>query len=107
MWDGKAIPSRSLSKIRLIYCGCAGFGQIFRSFSFNSHHYSPQTINTSDSNQHNLVTIANLGQAPIAGIHEAWYGLKGNHVALSKTGNSLPTSFGLVYHSQYGFIENL
>ncbi len=27
---------RSLSKIRRIYCGCAGFGQIFRSFSFNS-----------------------------------------------------------------------
>jgi len=56
--------SRSLSKIRLIYCGCAGFGQIFRSFSLNSHHYSPQTIEKSDSNQHNLVTIANLGQAP-------------------------------------------
>jgi len=53
------------------------------------------------------VDQSNLGQAPIAGIHEAWYGLKGNHVALSKTGNSLPTSFGLVYHSQYGFIENL
>jgi len=56
--------SRSLSKIRLIYCGCAGFGQIVRSFSFNSHHYSPQTIEESDSNQHNLVTIAYLGQAP-------------------------------------------
>ncbi len=57
-------PTRSLSKIRLLYCGCTGFGQIFRSFSFNSHHYSPQTIEKSDSNQHNLVTIANLGQAP-------------------------------------------
>ncbi len=55
---------RSLSKIRPIYCGCAGFGQIFRSFSLNSHHYSPQTIETSDSNQPPLVTIANLGQAP-------------------------------------------
>ena len=55
---------RSLSKIRPIYCGCAGFGQIFRSFSLNSHNYSPQTIETSDSNQHPLVTIANLGQAP-------------------------------------------
>ncbi len=33
-------------------------------FSLNSHHYSPQTIETSDSNQHPLVTIANLGQAP-------------------------------------------
>jgi len=55
---------RSLSKIRRIYCRCAGFGQIFRSFSLNSHHYSPQTIGTSDSTQHPLVTIANLGQAP-------------------------------------------
>ena len=56
--------SRSLSKIRRIYCGCAGFGHIFRSFSLNSHYYSPQTIETSDSNQHPLVTIANLGPAP-------------------------------------------
>jgi len=55
---------RSLSQIRQIYCGCAGFGQIFRSFSLNSPNYSPQTIETSDSNQHPLVTIANLGQAP-------------------------------------------
>ena len=55
---------RSLSQIRRIYCGCAGFGQIFRSFSLNSHHYSPQTIEISDSNQTTLVTIANLGQAP-------------------------------------------
>ena len=57
------LPTRRLSKIRLIYDDCAGFGQIFRSFSFNSPHYSPQTIKTSDSNQHILVTIANLGQA--------------------------------------------
>ena len=56
--------ARSLSEIRLICCGCAGFGQIFRSFSFNRPHYSPQTIETSDSNQYTLVTIANLGQAP-------------------------------------------
>jgi len=56
--------SRSLSEIRLIYYGCAGFGQIFRSFSFNSPHYSPQMIKKSDSNLHNLATIANLGQAP-------------------------------------------
>ncbi len=55
---------RSLSEIRRIYRGCAGFGQIFRSFSLNIHHYSPQTIETSDSNQLPLVTIANLGQAP-------------------------------------------
>ena len=27
---------RSLSEIRLIYCGCTGCGQIFRSFSLNS-----------------------------------------------------------------------
>ena len=50
--------------MRLIYCGCAGFGQIPRSFSFNSPHYSPQTIKTSDSNQPILATIAYLGQAP-------------------------------------------
>ena len=56
--------ARSLSKIRRIYCGCAGFGQIFRSFSLNRPHYSPQTIEKSDSNQHTLATIANLGQAP-------------------------------------------
>ena len=30
------IVSKSLSEIRLIYYGCAGFGRIFRSFSFNS-----------------------------------------------------------------------
>ena len=62
--DDLAVLSRSLSKIRLIYCGCAGFGQIFRSFSLNRTHDSPQTIETSDSNQHTLATIANLGQAP-------------------------------------------
>ncbi len=50
--------------MRLIYYGCAGFGQIFRSFSFNRPHYSPHTIETSDSNQHNLVTITHLGQPP-------------------------------------------
>ncbi len=49
---------------RRIYCDCAGFGQIFRSFSLNRPHYSPQTIEKSDSNQHTLATIANLGQAP-------------------------------------------
>jgi len=60
----RAYPSRSLSKIRRIYCGCAGCGQIFRSFSLNRPHYSPQTIEKSDSNQRTLATIANLGQAP-------------------------------------------
>ncbi len=48
----------------LIYYNCAGFGQILRSFSFNRPHYSPQTIEQSDSNRHNLVTITNLGQPP-------------------------------------------
>jgi hypothetical protein len=52
--------ARSLSEIRLIYCGCAGIGQILRSFSFNSHHYSPQAIKKSNSSQPDLVTIANL-----------------------------------------------
>ena len=56
--------ARSLSEIRLIYCGCAGFGQIFRSFSFNSPHYSPQTIEKSASNQRPLVTSPYLGKAP-------------------------------------------
>ena len=56
--------ARRLSEIRLIYCGCAGFGQILRSFSFNRPHYSPQTIEQSDSNRHNLVTITTLGQPP-------------------------------------------
>jgi len=50
--------------MRLIDYGCAGFGQIVRSFSFKSPHYSPQTIEQSDSNRHNLATIAHLGQAP-------------------------------------------
>ena len=54
----------SLSEFRLICYACAGFGQIFRSFSFNSLNYSPQTIEISDSNQHPLATIAKHGQAP-------------------------------------------
>ena len=110
--------SRSVSKIRRIYCGCAGCGQIFRSFSgnvekgpqlrsrafgvltysvyapraktpaalldglfehspfsLNRHHYSPQTIETSDSNQHPLATIPNLGQAP----GRTWHNKKMSH----------------------------
>ena len=67
--------SRSLSKIRRIYCGCAGFGQIFRSFSLNRPNYSPQTIETSDSNQHPLATIPNLGQAP----RRTWQNTKMSH----------------------------
>ncbi len=118
-WITKVRASlRSLSKIRRIYCGCAGFGQIFRSFSgniekgrqlrsrafgvltysvyaprakspaalldglfeyspfsFNSHHYSPQMIETSDSNQHPLATIPNLGQAP----RRTWQNTKMSH----------------------------
>ncbi len=50
--------------MRLIYCVCAGFGQISRSFSFNSPHYSPQTIEKSASNRPNLVTITHLGPPP-------------------------------------------
>ena len=61
---GSTIEPRSLPEIRLIYYGCAGFGQILRSFLFNRPHYSPQTIGKSDSNQYTLVTIANLGPAP-------------------------------------------
>jgi len=57
-------PPRSLSKISQICRGHAGFRQIFRSFSLYNQNYSPQTIETSDSNQHPLITIANFGQAP-------------------------------------------
>lgn len=44
--------------------GRAGFGQIFRSFSSNSHYYSSQTIEISDSNKQPLATPPHLGQAP-------------------------------------------
>ena len=37
--------------------------RFFRSFSFHSSRYAPQTIETFDSNQHDLVTITYLGQA--------------------------------------------
>ncbi len=40
------------------------FGQISRSFSLNSHHYSPQTIGKSDSKGLSLVTASILGQPP-------------------------------------------
>ena len=62
-WWREALP-RSLSEIRLIYCGGAGFGHIFRSFSLNSPNYSPQTIEKFVSNRHHLVTITNFGQTP-------------------------------------------
>ena len=40
------------------------FGQIFRSFSLNSHHYSPQMIKKSDSKWLSLATAPILGQPP-------------------------------------------
>ncbi len=40
------------------------FGQIYRSFSLNSHHYSPQMIEKSDSKWLSLTTASILGQAP-------------------------------------------
>ncbi len=40
------------------------FGQISRSFSLNSHHYSPQMIEKSDSKRLSLVTAPILGQPP-------------------------------------------
>ncbi len=40
------------------------FGQISRSFSLNSHHYSPQTIEKSDSKRLSLATASILGQPP-------------------------------------------
>jgi len=71
---------RKLSEIRLLYCGWAGFGQIFRSFSFNSQHYLPQMMEEFDSNLHNFVTITNLGQPPRniveCGPSIGWWSLK-------------------------------
>ncbi len=40
------------------------FGQISRSFSLNSHHYSPQIIEKSDSKGLSLATAPILGQPP-------------------------------------------
>ena len=40
------------------------FGQISRSFSLNSHHYSPQMIEKSDSKWLSLATAPILGQPP-------------------------------------------
>ncbi len=40
------------------------FGQISRSFSLNSQHYSPQTIEKSDSKGLSLATASILGQPP-------------------------------------------
>ncbi len=40
------------------------FGQISRSFSLNSHHYSPQMIEKSDSKWLSLATASILGQPP-------------------------------------------
>ncbi len=40
------------------------FGQISRSFSLNSHHYSPQMIEKSDSKRLSLATAPILGQPP-------------------------------------------
>ena len=57
---------RSLSKTRLIYCGCAGFGQIFRSFSFNSPTIrlkrSKDLTQTSASSQRSLILDGLLGR---------------------------------------------
>jgi len=41
---------RSLSKIRRIYCGCAGFGQIFRSFSLNSPNHAYPVVTLTRNN---------------------------------------------------------
>jgi hypothetical protein len=53
--EGKAAQaaqlSGSLSDLGLIYCGKAGFGQIFRSFSLNSYGYSLPTIGKSAANR--------------------------------------------------------
>jgi len=61
----RVILCRRLSQIRLIYCGCAGVGKVFRSFSIHRPNYSPQTIEKSASIQHNLLTITNLRRPPI------------------------------------------
>ena len=55
---------RSLSDISGSTAIALDLASFFRSFSLNSHHYSPQTLEKSASNQHNLATIPNIGQAP-------------------------------------------
>jgi len=49
---------RSLSDLGLSCCGKAYAGQMFRSFSFNRHRYSPQTIEPSDSTPLSLAANA-------------------------------------------------
>ncbi len=62
------IQSRSLSKIRRIYCGYAGFGQIFRSFSLNSPTIrlkrSKHLSQTSTSSLRSLISDRLLGACP-------------------------------------------
>ena len=56
---------RSLSKIRLIYCGCAGFGQIFRSISLHSQTIllkrSKYLTRTSTASRRSLISDRLLG----------------------------------------------
>ncbi len=55
---------RRLSQIKIDLLRLRWIWPDFRSFSFNSPHYSPQTIETSASNHHHLVTITHLRQPP-------------------------------------------
>ena len=67
---------RSLSQISRIYCGCAGFGQIFRSFSWNSpairFKQSKYLTQTATSSQRSLISdwllaLLIMGKTPILG----------------------------------------
>ena len=59
------VSSRSLSKIRRIYCGCVGFGQMFLSFSLNSPTIrlkrSKHLTQTSTPSQRSLISDGLLG----------------------------------------------
>ncbi len=66
---------RSLSQIRLIYCGGAGFGQIFRSFSLNSPTIRLKRSKHLTQTSTPSPTIPNLGQAP----RRTWHNTKRSH----------------------------
>ena len=80
------LGTRRLSEIRLIDCGCAGFGQILRSCSCHRPHYVPQTIEQSDSTLHTFASITKLGQPPNEGIRSKIFYLEMGRSALMRIG---------------------
>jgi len=55
---------RSLSDLRLYYCGIEETGRFFRSISLNRTYYSPRSSEQSASVPRSLATNAQAGQAP-------------------------------------------